>query len=45
MILPAGHEEMTDDELVAALVNDGVYDIDGARAAVAIARGEGIASS
>lgn len=39
MILPVGHEKMTDAELVEALVSDGVYDEDGARDVVAIARG------
>lgn len=39
MILPAGHEGMTDDELAAALVAEGVYDENEARDAVALARG------
>lgn len=41
MIVPEGHEDMTDDELIAALVEDGVYDEDGAAAVVEILRGDG----
>ena len=41
MILPEDHEAMTDEELHAALVDDGVYDDDGAEAVVAILRGDG----
>lgn len=40
MILPDGHEDMTSDELAAALVEDGMYDEDGAAAVVAVVRGE-----
>jgi len=39
MILPAGHEAMTDDELVAELTRDG-YDDDDARAVLTILTGD-----
>ena len=38
MIVPEGYERMTDDELIAALVDDGVYDEEGAAAVVEILR-------
>lgn len=39
MILPAGHEAMTDDELIATLIEFGDTD-DDARAVLAILRGD-----
>lgn len=38
MILPEGHEDMTDDELAEALVTDGVYDEDAAAGVVFMLR-------
>lgn len=38
MILPDGHEKMTDAELIELLVEAGIYDREGAEAVVAMIR-------
>lgn len=40
MILPDGHEKMTDAELVDTLVSQGIYEPDEAQAVVELARHE-----